>query len=139
MTRIVIAVDGSENSIAALTYVAQRKRKGEDIEASIIHVQPKIAPKGTLVTRAMIDEYQAGEAEKALGKAKIKALQKALRADIYVEQGEPASAIIAFARKTKCDEIVVGGRGASGIKGLIMGSIASKVAQMAPIPVVIVK
>lgn len=139
MTRILIAVDGSENSIAALDYVAQRKRRGEDIHACIIHVQPAIAPKGTLVTKGMIAEYQAAEAEKALGKAKIKALQKALRADVYVERGEPASAIVAFARKTKSDEIVVGGRGTSGVKGLLLGSVASKVAQMAPIPVVVVK
>ncbi len=139
MTRILIAVDGSQNSIAALDYVAQRKRRGENVQASIIHVQPAIAPKGGLVTRGMIADYQAAEAEKALGKAKIKALQKALRADVYVERGEPAAAIVAFARKTKCDEIVVGGRGTGGLKGLLLGSVASKVAQMAPVPVVVVK
>lgn len=139
MTRILIAVDGSPTSVKALDYVARRRKGGEDIESLIIHVQPKILPKGRLVTRGMIDEYQAGEAQKALGKPKIQSLQKYLRADVYVESGDPAAAIVAFARKTKCDEIVIGSRGLGGLGGIFLGSVANKVVQIAPIPVVVVK
>lgn len=139
MTRILIAVDGSATSARALDYVVRRRKAGESVEALLVHVQPKILPKGRLVTRDMIAEYQAKEAEKVLGKAKIKALQKVLHADAYVESGDPAGCIVAFAKKTKCDEIVIGSRGLGGLSGLFLGSVANKVVQVAPIPVIVVK
>jgi len=60
-----------------------------------------------------------------------------LRADTYMEIGEPATCIIAFADKTRCDEIVVGSRGLGGIKGVFLGSVANKVIHISTLPVVV--
>lgn len=139
MTRILIAIDGSKASIKAIDYVVKRRRRGERVETYILNVQPAISPKAGLITRGMIKDYQTLESQKALGKPEIEAMKRYLKADTYVEVGEPASSIIDFAAKTKCDEIVIGSRGLGSVKGVFLGSVANKVIQISPIPVIVVK
>ncbi len=139
MSRILIAIDGSKASMKAIDYVVRRKRKGERIEAYILNVQPSISPKAGLITRGMIKEYLNQESEKVLRTPEIKPMKHYLKADTYVEIGDPATCIIAFADKTKCDEIVVGSRGLGSVKGVFLGSVANKVIQISTLPVVVVK
>jgi len=144
MTKILIAIDGSEHSIKALDYVINRKKNGDDIQALILNVQPAISPSGSPVTRSiitssMIKAYQIEESERILGAPGVKKRKNYLNADTYMEIGDPAARIIAFARKSKCQEIVMGCRGFGKIKSVLLGSVASKVVQIAHLPVVIVK
>jgi nucleotide-binding universal stress UspA family protein len=139
MTKILIAIDGSKSSIKAIEYVVKRRRRGEHIESYFLNVQPAISPKAGLITRGMIRDYQTLESQKALGKPEVEAMKRYLKADTYLEVGDPASCIIDFATKTKCDEIVIGSRGLGGIKGVFLGSVANKVVQMCSVPVVVVK
>jgi len=139
MTRILIAIDGSKASMRAIEYAVKRKRRGERIEAYIVNVQPAISPKAGFITREMIKDYQAKESEKILSRPEISTMKHYLKADTYVEIGEPATCIIEFAGRTKCEEIVIGSRGLGSVKGVFLGSIANKVIQISPIPVVVVK
>jgi len=139
MTRILIAIDGSKASTQALDYVVNRKRGGAKVDVVVVNVQPLILPRGRIMTRAMIAEYQAHQREKVFAPAAIAAKIKALKADVYSETGDAAETIIALARKAKCDEIVMGSRGLGGVKGVLLGSVANKVVQLSPVPVVIVK
>ena len=54
-----------------------------------------------------------------------------------LEVGHPSERIIAMAKKTGADAI--GSRGLSGIAEFFLGSVSSKVAQYANVPVLIVK
>jgi nucleotide-binding universal stress UspA family protein len=56
-----------------------------------------------------------------------------------IEVGHPSERIIAFTKKEECDAIVLGSRGLSGIAEFFLGSVSSKVAQYAGVPVLIVK
>jgi nucleotide-binding universal stress UspA family protein len=49
-----------------------------------------------------------------------------------VEAGDPASRIVEHAREHKIDLIVMGSRGTSDVKGLMLGSVSHKVTQLAP-------
>jgi nucleotide-binding universal stress UspA family protein len=69
----------------------------------------------------------------------LKTRAKFLEADTYVETGDPAECIIAFAKKSKCSEIVMGSRGLGRLSGLLLGSVVAKVVQLAEVPVVAVK
>jgi nucleotide-binding universal stress UspA family protein len=139
MARILIGVDGSKGALKALDYVVARKRRGEKIEVLLLFAQPLIKAHGPVMTQAMVNEYQAQEAEKALSAAGLKSRAKFLEADAYVENGDPAECIIAFAKKSKCSEIVMGSRGLGRLSGLLLGSVVAKVVQMAECPVVVVK
>jgi nucleotide-binding universal stress UspA family protein len=139
MTKILIPIDGSEASMRALDYVVRRKRRGEAVQAFILNVQMAISPRGGLVTRSMIRDYQDQMSEEILEKPEIRAKVRYLQADTYMEVGEPSAAILKFARRIKCDEIVIGNRGLGGLKGMLMGSIAYKVIQGSAVPVIVVR
>jgi nucleotide-binding universal stress UspA family protein len=57
----------------------------------------------------------------------------------YARIGAPADAILKFAKQRRCDQIVMGTRGLGAVAGLVLGSVAMKVIQLADIPVTLVK
>lgn len=51
--------------------------------------------------------------------------------ELVVEEGSPSEIILDFAEKTDADLIVLGSRGLSRLKGILMGSISSQVSHLA--------
>lgn len=58
---------------------------------------------------------------------------------VYVTNDFPADAILATAKKKKCDAIVMGTQGESGLRGVFIGSVTQKVLSKATIPVVVIR
>lgn len=58
-------------------------------------------------------------------------------ADLEVWAGRPAKEIVAAARESECDSIVLSTRGLSGLDRYLIGSVADRVARLAPCPVVL--
>jgi len=59
-------------------------------------------------------------------------------ADLIME-GPPAEKICDVARIENCEMIIMGSRGRSDLKGLLLGSVAHRVLQQAPCPVLVVR
>ena len=59
-------------------------------------------------------------------------------ADLIME-GPPAEKICDVARIESCEMIIMGSRGRSDLKGLLLGSVAHRVLQQAPCPVLVVR
>ncbi|MGI5837072.1 MAG: universal stress protein [Chloroflexota bacterium] len=59
--------------------------------------------------------------------------------DTRVAMGEPADRIIDLAGREEFDLVIVGHRGLGGVRGLVLGSIAKRVAEAAPCPVLVVR
>ncbi len=79
-------------------------------------------------------------AEGLLKKAARRAKQKgAKRVETRVEFGAAAPAILATAKQCGADLIVLGSRGLSDLRGLMMGSVSHKVANLAEVTVLTVK
>ena len=66
-----------------------------------------------------------------------KAVGEGVSASSRVEVGTPAEAIISLAEREKFDLIILGSRGYSQLRRLIVGSVADKVMEHAPCPVLI--
>jgi nucleotide-binding universal stress UspA family protein len=79
------------------------------------------------------------EAEQTLRRYVAKLEEKGLRAEAVVREGYPATVIVDEAAAQKADLIVIGTHGLSGLKHLLLGSIAERVVQKAPCPVLAVK
>ena len=60
-------------------------------------------------------------------------------ADLEVRIGQPAKEIVAAARESKCDSIMLSTRGLTGLDRFLIGSVAHRVAQLAPCPVVLLR
>ena len=56
-----------------------------------------------------------------------------------IEEGDPAETILRVATERDADLIVMGSRGLGSAKGLLMGSVSHKVAQLAPCTCITVK
>ena len=64
---------------------------------------------------------------------------KQLDVESVVREGYAATAIVEEAAEINADLIVIGTHGLSGIKHMLLGSIAERVVQKAPCPVLTVK
>ena len=60
-------------------------------------------------------------------------------ADLEVRIGQPAEEIVAAARESKCDSIVLSTRGLTGLDRYLIGSVADRVARLAPCSVVLMR
>jgi len=57
----------------------------------------------------------------------------------YLREGDPVEEILRAAEQTRCDLIVMGSHGRTGLNRLLMGSVAEQVMRWAPCPVLVVK
>jgi nucleotide-binding universal stress UspA family protein len=79
------------------------------------------------------------EAEQTLARYAEQLRAHKLEVEAVVREGYPASVIVDEAESRSADLIVIGTRGLSGLKHLLLGSIAERVVQKAPCAVLTVK
>lgn len=135
---VLVAIDGSRSSIRALMYVAARVRRGERLKVNILYVQPQTMPT-KFVNKMTITEWLNEDRARVLGNPRVKTLKQGLKARIAIRNGDAPLVIHSFAIEHKCAEIVMGTRGLSSMKGLLLGSVTTKVVQLSKVPVTLVK
>jgi len=142
--KIVLAVDGSKFSEAAVQTVMEQARP-QDTEVRVLHV---VEPPTLLVAREMggydqaLDamwEAERKEAEALVTKIAGRLRPKCLKVTPTVQQGDPKSKIIEAASKWRADLIVVGSHGRKGLEHFLLGSVSEAVAHHAPCSVEIVR
>jgi nucleotide-binding universal stress UspA family protein len=79
------------------------------------------------------------EAEQNLRRYAEPLAQQGLEVEVIVREGYPATVIEEEAIDRQADLVVIGTRGLSGLKHLLLGSIAERVVQKSPCPVLTVK
>jgi nucleotide-binding universal stress UspA family protein len=79
------------------------------------------------------------ESEQKLGAFAERAKAKGLATEVLVREGYPATVIEEEAAAQQADLIVIGCRGRTGLKHLLLGSVAERVVQKARCPVLTVK
>ncbi|GGK08134.1 universal stress protein [Luteimonas terricola] len=139
--KILVAVDGSEISVRAAKYAGALARKLAK-PAKIFLVAVESAPFPGVVSRIgkeAMDAIHAENHERMLAPAR-KALARS-KADVREVPvvGEPAEAILAAAGDNKAELVVMGSHGRGSVKGLLLGSVSSKVIAQAELPVTIIR
>jgi nucleotide-binding universal stress UspA family protein len=79
------------------------------------------------------------EAQQNLEEFAKQVREQGVAVEILVREGYPATVIEEEAVRQEADLIVIGTRGLSGLKHMLLGSIAERVVQKAPCPVLTVK
>jgi nucleotide-binding universal stress UspA family protein len=139
--KIVVAVDGSEISVRAARH-ANLLAKSLAKPARIFLVAVDPAPFPGVVSRIgqeSMDRIHAENHERMLAPAR-KALARS-KADVRELPlvGEPAESLLAAARDNRADILVMGSHGRGAVKGILLGSVSSKVIAQTDIPVTIVR
>ena len=142
--KILVPVDGSEGSWRALADALEIGGKfgSELVVVNVIQPFNNAAllamPGGSVILdRDNTELEEIGNHILELAKEKVGAYPQTV--EYLVEVGHPSERIIAIAGKSECDAIIIGSRGLSGIAEFFLGSVSSKVAQYANVPVLITK
>ncbi|MEX2206268.1 MAG: universal stress protein [Myxococcota bacterium] len=143
-SHILVPTDGSPLSRAAIKAAVALARS---LGARITGVFASPAPTPILFRNHLPAGYATPRENEALiakaAAAHLQVIQKAADAAgvpctcVTVKSDFPADAILAEAKRRKCDLIVMASHGRRGIKGLLLGSETQKVLAQAKIPVLI--
>ena len=138
--RILVPVDFSDSSARALRHAAKRAVESGG-SLIIIYVVP--ADYGWLgIGRDELRDLDRSLQRQAADRLRTfvdENVGHKVPADLEVRVGQPAEEIIAAARESKCDSIVLSTRGLTGLDRYLIGSVADRVARLAPCPVVLVR
>jgi nucleotide-binding universal stress UspA family protein len=139
ISRILVAIDGSAASMDAADYATSISKKYNAelyalhvIRADVDFVGPH--EKSEFMTR------MRNEGEEYLNKVKVNANEKNAQIKTEIVYSiNIAGGILAYAEGNNIDLIVIGTRGRSGFKRLLLGSVASHVVTYAHCPVFVAK
>lgn len=148
--RILVPIDGSQVSKKAAEY-AIHLAEIEGAELVVIHVIEDIKQGGAIGLQArygnlkIIEGFRKARetsAEQWISGIKEPAQAKGIRikAEILDDRGNSeAGAIVNYAEKNNVDLIVIGSKGYSRFKRLMVGSVANSVFHLAMCPVMVIR
>jgi nucleotide-binding universal stress UspA family protein len=137
--RILVPVDFSDSSARALRHAAKRAAESGG-SLIIVYVVP--ADYGWLgIGREELRDLDRSLQRQAADRLRAFADENVgdVAVDLEVRVGQPAEEIIAAARDSKCDSIMLSTRGLTGLDRYLIGSVADRVARLAPCPVVLLR
>jgi nucleotide-binding universal stress UspA family protein len=140
---ILVPVDGSASANRAAAHAVTLVEGRCDAEITLLNVQNQqtldISDISRVTSVGTNAEFAADQSKKALSDA-IELCRKAqIKFNIRSAFGLVAETIGKIARETAADQIVMGTRGFSPLEGIVLGSVSTKVIQLARVPVTLVK
>ncbi len=141
MLKVLIALDGSPNALGAARHAAELARRGARVEAILLTVQrPIMAGEiGVIATAQLARAERARAAAEVLGPGCLAMRNAGIP---YVEEevsDSPATAITACASRHAADLILMGTRGLSSVKRVVLGSVSKEVLHLTHMPVTLFK
>ena len=141
VSKILVAVDFSENSARALeTAIDLAKKFGASID--LVHAYdipiPAVYPYEVTIPDSLITESRRIATEK-LATDKKTVEEAGITAETHLAEVPAAGAIVRVAEELGSDLLVMGTRGNTGLKHIILGSVAERTLRHSPCSVVIVK
>jgi nucleotide-binding universal stress UspA family protein len=143
MNAVLVATDFGETSAAAIVY-GRNLARAFGARLHVLHVAEEIAPTaGEEPFPGDLDALQTDVLERATHRVDALLTDDdltMLRATPAVRAGSNvADTIIAYAKGTHVDTIIVGTHGRGPVSHLFMGSVAEHVVRNAPCPVIVVR
>ena len=139
--RIVVGVDGSEQSIRAARVAAGMARS----HGSKLHVVTVVRPPegwwGVVGSPPPADALSASmeRAQRSVLDATLAAIDvEGIEVTITEEIGDPAAALSEYCERVGAGLLVVGRRGAGMVERLVLGSVADRLAHHAPCALMVV-
>lgn len=136
MQRILVGVDGSNESKAAIR-AAARLARATGSALTLAHVLPHLN-EVSLDGNAPHEETQA-TSNGCLLLDDLKQEARDLRVDTSLLQGLPADRLAQEAGRADVWMVVVGHRGHGGLRRPLVGSVARRLTQISPRPVLVVR
>jgi nucleotide-binding universal stress UspA family protein len=138
--KILVPIDGSELSLAALRHAIALVREGLRAELVLANVQ---SPASLYEWMRAPDAEALGHIAEAAGQHALQTAESLLReagldATEVLVSGDPAHALIELIESEGCDAVVMGSHG-GGLLAAFQGSVSQAMLSASPVPVTLVK
>jgi nucleotide-binding universal stress UspA family protein len=147
-SKILVAIDGSEISMKAAVYAIDivKKNRSQLIVLTVLEISTPRRISSSFITAPTYGlkelEEKRKEAQQWLDKFEKLAAKEnnvKLKSEIIESIMSEVGAIVTYAERENVDLIVIGSRGRTGFKKMLLGSVASDVVTYAHCPVMVVK
>jgi nucleotide-binding universal stress UspA family protein len=147
--RAVIGVDGSPHARRAVDFAARLGGDGRRSITVVRVVEPVALPTGGLLPKsvravlvhnaAMLNNQLIRRARREVDAAgaRLKRAGWATRTD--VRSGAPLVTLLGVVTRDECDLLIIGARGAGGLRRAILGSVAAGALNRSPVPVLVAR
>jgi nucleotide-binding universal stress UspA family protein len=148
ISKIMVGVEGSKESVNAADYaiVIAKRHNAELIAVNVLtsdigYVYSSPGVESPPLTIREIILLAENEVKKWLNDIKEKADKSGIRfrSEIIMAKRSAVSTILDYAEEQDINMIVVGTRGRSGIKKMLLGSVASGLVTYASCPILVIK
>jgi nucleotide-binding universal stress UspA family protein len=133
---IVVATDGSDSGDLAMSF-AQDLAAEQKSRLLVVHVDELIPGRGGAQHSVVVEPEMKAKIAGQVSEFQGAGLDAQFEVRQVVVSG-PAHAIADAALTTQADLIVVGTVGSGPLKGLLLGSVAHRLLQIAPCPVLVI-
>ena len=150
ISKILVGIDGSESSFNAANYATDLSVKFNS-EIILLSIVPSKIHHGDssgvfgMVSQSYLNDYKK-EAEKwfneiinSVKNEETFEIEKKIKTDIITTPFSIAASILNYAEERDVDLILIGTRGNSGLKKMLLGSVASDIVTYSYCPVLIIK
>ena len=150
INKILVGIDGSESSFNAASYANDLSKKFNS-EIILLSIVPSKIHHGDssgvfgMVSQSYFNDYKK-EAENwfkeiinQFGTEDNTELDKKIKTDVITTPFSIAASILNYAEERNVDLIIIGTRGNSGIKKMLLGSVATDVVTYSYCPVLVIK
>ena len=137
--RILVPTDGSEHALRAVRVAGGlAKEQGATLVLLTVTSIPQSLVMATGLSDSVIREYVDESSGEALGPALAVLKELGVDAEVRIEMGSAAEVILDEATDLGADLVVMGKRGMGELRGLLLGSVSSRVAHHLAVPVMLV-
>ena len=140
--KILVAVDGSSNSLRAVKYaiqLAQDLRSKSSVTLINVHDDDPLNFVKKYAGSNPVKDYLIELSKKEL-KSALKILDRSqVKHSCIIELGHIATMICKIAKNEKVDLIIMGAKGRSSLVDIFLGSVSQRVCVLAKQPVLLIK
>jgi nucleotide-binding universal stress UspA family protein len=139
LKKVCVGFDGSDNAYRAFDFAIDLCRMcpsaGLEVHVISVAMPPEVPNVDYDAIMSTIVEHYEG----LLNDLEKKAHKSNVEIKTMTTIGHPADQILRYVKDNRCDMIIVGQRGKSGVEVFLLGSVSRRIARHAPCTVVIVK
>ena len=139
MLKVLIPIDGSDNSLHAVAYLVQSAALyQEPPELHLLNVQRPFP--GTIRgVHEQAEQHHHDEGIKALAGARQLFDAAGLKYVYHISVGDAGETIAHFVKDQQIQQVVMCPRGAGAIANMLLGSVTTRMLHLVDVPVLLVK